>query len=148
MPPHENQGGGLAKAILNDPSKRFALRALTRKPQGDKARTLAAQGAEVVAADLDDERSLAAAFKGVHGVFGVTNFWELLSPERELAQAANIAKAAKQAAVKHVIWSTLEDTREWVPLDDDRMPTLAGKYKVLEVVPKEKTIVPPMCKFA
>jgi hypothetical protein len=29
-----------------------------------------------------------------------------------------------------VIWSTLEDTRKWVPLEDDRMPTLQGKYKV------------------
>jgi hypothetical protein len=41
-----------------------------------------------------------------------------------------MAVAAKHAGVKHVIWSTLEDTRKWVPLHDDRMPTLNGKYKV------------------
>ena len=41
-----------------------------------------------------------------------------------------MADAAKQAGLQHVIWSTLEDTRRWVPLDDDRMPTLQGKYKV------------------
>jgi uncharacterized protein YbjT (DUF2867 family) len=62
--------------------------------------------------------------------FLVTNFWEHFSPERELTQARNMAQAAKAAGVQHVIWSTLEDTRKWVPLEDDRMPTLQGKYKV------------------
>ncbi len=60
----------------------------------------------------------------------MTNFWEHFSPERELAQAKNMALAAKDADVQHVIWSTLEDTRKWVPLSDNRMPTLMGKYKV------------------
>jgi uncharacterized protein YbjT (DUF2867 family) len=84
----------------------------------------------VVAADLDDPASLERAFKGAWGVFALTNFWEHLSPDRELTQAGNQARAAKQAGVSHVIWSTLEDTRKWVPLADDRMPTLMGKYKV------------------
>jgi len=60
----------------------------------------------------------------------VTFFWTHLSPEKELAEAGAMAQAAKRAGVKHVIWSTLEDTRKWVPLSDDRMPTLMGKYKV------------------
>jgi uncharacterized protein YbjT (DUF2867 family) len=60
----------------------------------------------------------------------VTNFWEHFSPERELTQARNMAQATKAAGLQHVIWSTLEDTRKWVPLNDDRMPTLQGKYKV------------------
>jgi uncharacterized protein YbjT (DUF2867 family) len=124
------QGGGLAQAILRDPAQRFALRALTRKPDSAPARALATQGAEVVVADMDDERSLARAFAGAHGVYGVTNYWEHLSPERELAQAANIARAVKQADVAHVIWSTLDDTRKYVPLGDPRMPTLMGRYKV------------------
>ncbi len=124
------QGGGLAQAILNDPAKRYALRALTRKPEGAAARALAGRNAEVVAADLDDEESLVRALKGAYGLFAVTNFWEHLSPERELAQAGNIARAAKRAGVAHVIWSTLEDTRKFVPLEDTRMPTLMGRYKV------------------
>jgi hypothetical protein len=41
-----------------------------------------------------------------------------------------MARAAKAAGLKHVIWSTLEDTRKLVPLSDNRMPTLMGKYKV------------------
>ena len=124
------QGGGLVRAILADRSGEFSVRALTRQPDSDKARALAAAGAEVVAADLDDQASLERAFAGAYGVFALTNFWEHFSPEKELAQAGNMARAAKAAGVRHVIWSTLEDTRRWVPLGDDRMPTLQGKYKV------------------
>ncbi len=124
------QGGGLVRAILADPAGGFAVRAVTRNPAADKARALAAAGAEVVAADLDDEASLRAALAGAHGAFLVTNFWEHFSAEKELAQAGNLARATKAAGTRHVIWSTLEDTRQWVPLSDARMPTLGGKYKV------------------
>jgi uncharacterized protein YbjT (DUF2867 family) len=124
------QGGGLARAILNDTSGEFALRAITRNPESDKAKALAAQGAEVVQADLDDVASLTRAFTGAYGAYCVTNFWEHFSPEKEKAQAKNMAEAAKAAGVKHAIWSTFEDTREYVPLDDDRMPTLMERYKV------------------
>ena len=124
------QGGGLVRAILADKSGEFAVRAITRKPDSDKGRELAKLGAEVVAADLDDQASLEKAFAGAHGVFCVTNFWEHFSAEKELSQAQNLAKAAKAAGVKHAIWSTLEDTRKRVPLSDDRMPTLKDKYKV------------------
>lgn len=124
------QGGGLVDAILEDPGSRFAARALTRDPGSDKARALASRGVEVVQADLDDEQSLKRAFAGAFGAFCVTNFWEHFSPEKEIEQAANLAEAAFHADLEHVIWSTLEDTRKWVPLDDDRMPTLMGRYKV------------------
>ena len=124
------QGGGLVRAILNDRNGGFAVRAITRNAGSDKGKALAQAGAEVVTADLDDEASVAKAFKGAYGVFAVTNFWEHFSPEKELAQARNIAGAAKSAGVQHLIWSTLEDTRKWVPLSDNRMPTLQGKYKV------------------
>lgn len=124
------QGGGLVRAILADPSGAFAVRALTRDPASDKGRALAALGAEVVAADVDDEASLLRAFEGAHGVFAVTFFWQHMSPAKELAEAKALARAAKAARVQHVVWSSLEDTRQWVPLQDDRMPTLQEKYKV------------------
>jgi uncharacterized protein YbjT (DUF2867 family) len=124
------QGGGLVRAILNDPDGGFAVRAITRDTSSDKAKALAAAGAEVVSADLDDPASLERAFAGAHGAFCVTFYWAHFSPEKELAEAANMARAAKAAGVPHVIWSTLEDTRRWVPLNDPRMPTLMGKYKV------------------
>jgi uncharacterized protein YbjT (DUF2867 family) len=124
------QGGGLVRAILDDPSGGFAARGITRNTRSDKARALAGAGAEIVGADLDDAESLVAAFAGAHGAFCVTNFWEHFSPEKELAQADAQARAAREAGVSHVVWSTLEDSRRFVPLDDDRMPTLMGRYKV------------------
>jgi uncharacterized protein YbjT (DUF2867 family) len=124
------QGGGLARAVLADPQSEFAVRAITRDVNSDKAKALANQGAEVVKADIDDVESLKKAFKGSYGVYALTNFWEHFSPEKETAQAKNMAEAAKAAGVQHIIWSSLEDTRHWIPLTDNRMPTLMGKYKV------------------
>lgn len=124
------QGGGLARAILEDRGGDFAVRALTRDAGSERARALADLGAEVVQADLDDVGSLARAFAGAHGAFLVTSFWEHFSPEREERQIRNLAEAAAGAGLRHVVWSTLEDTRERVPLDDERMPTLMGRYKV------------------
>ena len=124
------QGGGLVRAILDDPSGAFTARALTRDANSDKARKLATLGAEIVEADVDDVESLKRAFQGAYGAYCVTFFWEHFSPEKELAQAKNMAGAAKHADLEHVIWSTLEDTRKWVPVSDERMPTLMGKYKV------------------
>jgi uncharacterized protein YbjT (DUF2867 family) len=124
------QGGGLVRAILADPASGFAARALTRDPDSEGARALASLGAELVAADLDDPSTLARAFDGAWGAYLVTFFWAHFSPEKEQSQAHHMAAAVKAAGVEHVIWSTLEDTRRWVPLSDDRMPTLMGNYKV------------------
>ena len=124
------QGGGLVRAILNDQSSAFAARAITRDANSDKAKELATLGAEVVEADVNDLESLKKAFHGAYGAYCVTFFWEHFSPEKEVAQAKNMAEAAKHVDLEHVIWSTLEDTRKWVPLSDGRMPTLMGNYKV------------------
>ncbi|ABF42676.1 NmrA-like protein [Candidatus Koribacter versatilis Ellin345] len=125
-----SQGGGLVRAILADKSGEFRVRALTRDPNSAKAQDLAKAGAEVVHADVDDIESLKGAFIGCYGAFCVTFFWNHFSPEHETQQAANLAKAAAAAGVQHAIWSTLEDTREFYPLSDTRMPTLMGNYKV------------------
>ena len=124
------QGGGLARAILNDPSSAYSVRALVRDPSSEKAQALARAGAELVQADIDDERGLTRALQGAYGAFFVTFYWSHFSPEREKAEAAIMARAAHAAGLQHVIWSTLEDTREFVPLDDPRMPTLMDHYKV------------------
>jgi uncharacterized protein YbjT (DUF2867 family) len=124
------QGGGLARAILRDPAGGFAVRALTRHTESDRAKALARFGADVTFADADVPETLERAFEGAYGAFCLTNFWEHFSPRRELAQAGAMARAARRVGLQHVIWSTLEDTRRWVPLDDDRMPTLMGNYKV------------------
>jgi len=122
--------GGLARAILSDPGGGYACRAITRDPESAAARALSAQGATVVKADLDDYDSLVSAFDGAAGAFCMTNFFVNFSAEQEAEQAANQARAAAAAGVRHAIWSTAEDTRRWYPLDDDRMPTLHGGYKV------------------
>jgi uncharacterized protein YbjT (DUF2867 family) len=124
------QGGGLAHAILNDKNSEFSVRAVTRTADSDKAKALAKAGAEIVQADIDDTDSLKRALEGAYGAYFVTFFWNHFSAERETAEAKNMAEAAKNAGLKHVIWSTLEDVRKFVPLSDDRMPTLQGKYKV------------------
>ncbi|HZV45591.1 MAG TPA: NmrA/HSCARG family protein [Saprospiraceae bacterium] len=124
------QGGGLARAILNDPNSEFAVRVVTRAVHSDKAKALEAMGAELVEADIDKPVELKKALKGAYGAFFVTFFWAHYSPELENKHAQDFAKAAKEDGLKHVIWSTLEDTRKFYPLDDDRMPTLNGQYKV------------------
>jgi len=124
------QGGGLVRAIMNDKEGQFQARALTRNVNSDRAKALADLGAEVVTVDVNDRDSLKEAFRGAYGAFCVTFFWEDFSAENEIRQAGNMAHAARDTGLQHVIWSTLEDTRQWIPLSDNRMPTLKGKYKV------------------
>jgi uncharacterized protein YbjT (DUF2867 family) len=124
------QGGGVARAILSDKNSEFAVRAVTRNPESDKAKELARLGAEVVSADVDDVQSLKKVLTGAYGAYFVTFFWDHFSPEKEMQEVRNMAEAAKEAGLKHAIWSTLEDVRKFIPLSDDRMPTLHGKYKV------------------
>ena len=124
------QGGGLAHAILNDKNSEFSVRAVSRTPDSEKAQALAKMGAEVVTGNIDDSESMERLLEGAYGAYFVTFFWDHYSAERETAEAKNMAAVAKDAGLKHVIWSTLEDVRESVALDDNSMPTLQGKYKV------------------
>ena len=124
------QGGGLVRSILADRDGPFTARAITRNPTSEKGRALAALGAEVVAGDADDPETLETAFAGADCAYCVTNFWEHGSAERETRQAAALARATGRAGVAHVVWSTLDDTRKRVPLDDRRLPTLHERYKV------------------
>jgi uncharacterized protein YbjT (DUF2867 family) len=124
------QGGGLAHAILNDSNSEFSVRAVTRDIHSDKAKELSRLGAEVVTGDIDDKDSMKKVLGGAYGAFFVTFFWAHFSAEKETGEAKNMADAAKEAGLKHVIYSTLEDVRKWVPLSDSSMPTLQGKYKV------------------
>ncbi len=124
------QGGGLARAILANPGAGFAVRAITRNPTSIAARQLVESGAEVVTGEVGDLAALTEALRGAWGAFFVTNFWAHCCPTTEKSDARNMAAAARAADLRHVIWSTLEDTRARVPLHDCRMPTLLGQYKV------------------
>ncbi|WP_242118644.1 NmrA/HSCARG family protein [Aestuariivivens sediminicola] len=124
------QGGGLVRAILSDQNSAYQVRAVTRNANSDKAKALVQSGAEVVEADVEDIDSMKKALEGADAAYFVTFFWEHFSAEKEQQHIKNFIEAAKASHLEHIIWSTLEDMRQWVPLDDDRMPTLQEKYKV------------------
>lgn len=124
------QGSGLVQAILADKSGEYKVRALTRNPDSEKAKALAAQGAEVVKCDIDNAEDVESAVKGAYAVFLVTFFWNHFSPEKEKENCRIFAEAAEKNGVKHVVYSTLEDTRILCPLSDKKMPVLMEKYNV------------------
>lgn len=97
------QGGSVARHLLR--RGRFAVRALTRHPDGEGAGALRALGAEVVRGDLRDLESVREAIAGCYGVFGVTSFWEHFDGEYE--QGINLVDAVADAGVGHFVFSTL-----------------------------------------
>jgi uncharacterized protein YbjT (DUF2867 family) len=120
------QGGGVVRAL--QAGNHFKVRALTRHPE--KHRGLAD---EVVKADLNRPESLAGAFEGAHGVFLVTNFWE--EGTVEVKQATAAIRAAKDAGVKHFIWSTLPDV-ETISGGKFNVPHFTGKARI-DILVKE-----------
>ena len=118
------QGGAVARALKV--GNQFKVRALTRNPA--KHRALAD---EIVQADLNRAETLTPAFAGAHGVFLVTNSWEAAADEVEQATAA--VRAAKDAGVKHLIWSTLPDV-ETISGGKFHVPHFTGKAKVDRIV--------------
>jgi len=115
------QGSSVAKALLRDGS--FAVRAITRNPNSPPAQQLKAAGVEVVKADADDIESLKKAFRGVYGVFSMTDFWGLYlgmhagdakrASEHEAQHGKNIVDAAEAEGVQHLVWSTLESSKPY-----------------------------------
>ncbi|KAE8147582.1 hypothetical protein BDV25DRAFT_168978 [Aspergillus avenaceus] len=114
------QGGSVVKAILSDhiASDQFSIRAITRDPSKPAAAALAEQGVEAIKADAEDKDSLRLAFKDAYGVFAVTNFWESLDASAETRQGKNIVDIAKETNIKHLVWSSLPNVSEILPLID------------------------------
>jgi len=119
-----HQGGGVARALRD--GRQFKVRALSRHPSQHRG-----LGDEVVEADLSRPETLAAAFRSAHGVFLVTNFWEKGTDERKQATAA--IRAAKDAGVKHLIWSTLPDV-EAISAGKFDVPHFTGKARIDQIV--------------
>jgi uncharacterized protein YbjT (DUF2867 family) len=97
------QGGATARELL---AAGHRIRAVTRKPESEAARALAAKGAEVVQGNLDDAASLERALTGAWGAFGVQNTWEA-GVEQEEVQGKRLAEVAKQAGVKHFVYTSV-----------------------------------------
>ncbi len=124
------QGGGLVRAILNDPDHEFNVRAITRDVNSDKAKALESSALKWLPAMWMMLKVLKKLLKGLMEPIVLLSSGTISLLKRNKENAKAMAEAAKHAGVKHVIWSTLDDTRKWIPLSDDRMPTLMGKYKV------------------
>ncbi|KAM5152036.1 nmrA-like family domain-containing protein 1 [Mantella aurantiaca] len=103
------QGGSVAKTLLDNGT--FAVRAVTRDATKPAALKLKEAGAEVVAADLNDEKSVEAALQGAYGAFVVTNFWEHFSKDKEVAQGKLIADLSKRLGLTLVVFSGLENVK-------------------------------------
>src|ERR1700756_2484972 len=118
------QGGAVVRAL--QASEQFKVRALTRNPAEHRG-----LGDQVVQADLNRPETLKAAFEGAHGAFLVTNVWEQSTNEVEQATAA--VRAAKDAGVKHLVWSTLPDV-EAISRGTFHVPHFTGKAMVDRIV--------------
>ena len=105
----------------------FKVRVASRNPASDAARALAARDVEVVHADLLDPSSLVAAFEGAYGAFVVTNFWEPNQGAREEEIGAAAVRAAREAGVEHLIWSTLPDVEKLTGHNCSRAVAAAGR---------------------
>ena len=97
------QGGAVARQLIGSG---FRLRGMTRKPDSEAARVLAAQGVEIVTGDLDDTTSLERALAGAWGVFAVQNTWEA-GVEKEEEQGKRLARIAKRAGVEHYVYTSV-----------------------------------------
>ncbi|MFD2793466.1 NmrA/HSCARG family protein [Promicromonospora vindobonensis] len=102
------QGGSVTAALLADG---WTVRAVVRDPSGERARSLAAAGVEIVRGDLADPQSLRAAFVGVHGVFSVQpssgQAGTGLSDEDEVRYGTTVAEAAQHSGVAHLVYSSM-----------------------------------------
>ena len=135
-----NQGGSVCATIFGDAelSKKYKVRAITRDPSKPAAQALAAKGAETTRADLSDPASLEAAVAGAYAVFAVTNYWELMSMDKEFGQGKAIADACLKAGVKHFVFSALPETTR---LTDGKLPNIdhfVAKARVSEYVEERK----------
>jgi len=120
------QGG----ATLRHLAKRggFKLRAMTRKPDSDAAKAVAALGAEVVAGDMDDAASLERAFAGAWGLFSVQNTWEA-GVEKEEEQGKRVAKIARDKGVQHFVYTSVGSADEGTGI-----PHFENKFRVEQTI--------------
>jgi uncharacterized protein YbjT (DUF2867 family) len=112
------QGGATARALAG---KGFKIRALTRNPDSDAAKAIAATGAELVKAELDDEGSIRSALQGAWGAYAVQNTWTA-GVEGEEAQGHRFAKIAREAGIQHYVYASVAsaDRQTGIPHFDNK----------------------------
>ncbi|KAF7595951.1 hypothetical protein BBP40_004097 [Aspergillus hancockii] len=131
-----NQGGSVVRHILSDPelSREFTIRAITRDASKPAAQSLSKLGVELIEADLNSKSSVATAIKGSHTVFLVTNYWETAQPEVERLQGKIAADAAREAGVKHMIFSSLLPVAKITGGRLKHVPHFDGKAEIEEYI--------------
>ena len=125
------QGGSVAKLFLDNNHKVIGI---TRNKETEKSQQLIKSGVELRQGDFDDVNSIKGIFEGCDVVFVVTNFWESMDPKKEYTQAKNIIDSIIASNINHIVWSTLEDTRDFKDeikyLDDYKVPHFDEKGMV------------------
>ncbi|HEU5050587.1 MAG TPA: NmrA/HSCARG family protein [Gemmatimonadales bacterium] len=119
------QGGAIARELL---AAGWPVRAMTRHPEGAAARELAARGAEVVRADLDDEASLRAVAEGAWGAVAIQNTWEA-GVEREEEQGKRFARVAREAGIRHLHYQSVASAHRHTGI-----PHFENKRRVEETI--------------
>ena len=119
------QGGAIASELLD---AGWRVRAMTRKPDSDAAKALAARGAEIVVADLNDEASLLRALDGAWGAVGVQNTWEA-GVEQEEEQGKRFARAVKQAGTQHLLYQSVGSAHR-----NTGIPHFDNKWRVEQTI--------------
>jgi putative NADH-flavin reductase len=134
------QGGSIIDNVLSSPelNAKYSVRGLTRDPTSERAQALIAKGVEVLKADVDDLESLQSAFAGSWGVFGMTDFWSVMSKAREVEQGKNIFLACKAANVKHLVWSSLPNVAKLSKGKHTLVHQFDGKAEVEEFIESRK----------
>jgi uncharacterized protein YbjT (DUF2867 family) len=121
------QGGAIARELL---ARGYPVRAMTRHPEGDKARALANLGATVVQGDLDNAASLEQALRGAWGVYAVQNTWEA-GVEKEEQQGKRLAEMARRVGVHHFVYGSVGSAHR-----NTGIPHFDNKWRVEETVRK------------
>jgi len=141
------QGGSVVSSFLQDGT--YQVRGITRNANSEKAVALRKLGVEVVSGDLNDESSLAQAFKDATLIFAVTDFFEPFAakgPQEamkvESAQGINLAKAASATpSLKHYIWSTLPNSKR-ISGGKYSVPHFDGKNEIDDYIKQNATLYP------
>src|SRR5260221_7735599 len=119
------QGGAVAQALTGSG---FHLRGLTRNPDSERAKALARHGIDIVKGDLDNDATLRRALAGAWGVFGVQNAAEA-GVEREEAQGKRLAKLAREAGIKHYVYTSVGSAHKGTGI-----PHFDNKWRIEETV--------------
>ena len=126
------QGLSAAHSLLG--SGRYRVRGITRRTDSPEALNLIKQGVELVSIPLDlgYKKDFVAAFQGSEGVFMMTP--NIMPPQNhEMALGQQLADAAVEAGVQHIVFSSLENV-EQITSGEKFAPHFTDKAKIEQYI--------------